>query len=199
MRQADPNQKLKLLGRCLHGLGLLAALVTVLLVQFVIFRPIDHRTAACRQRSEKLQALLQQAPKIRREHAQLEKDLALARGQSATLQKRIPDDPREADFLAQVSRLAGEVGLQIRDYRPAAVETKPSYSVMRVDLACQGDYASICNFLGGLCELPRHSTVLHLQIDSDGDRQEYSVKLSLALYFAATGQSGVERGKKNDA
>jgi len=188
MHQPNRNPTLEVLGWGLHGLGVLVTLAIALAAVFLAYRPIDHQAAAYTRRAHRLQNLLQNGARVRAEHAQLSEELALARKQADDLNRRIPDEPREADFLAQVSQLAAKAGLRIQDYRPGKVTAESTYSAMQVDLICQGEYASICNFLDGLSDLPRHSTTTRLEIESEENRQEYSAKMSLKLYFAVHGQ-----------
>jgi len=194
MHQVDLDEKLKVLGWWLHALGALSVVLIALFAKFTVFRPIDDRASACVSRSDELQMLLKDGDRVRAEHARLTADLAVAREQATTLQARIPDEPREADFLAQVSKLAGEVGLKVKDYRPRAITSGKSYSVVQVDLICRGSHASICGFLDELPRLPRHSTVTFLQIDASQGQPEYSATLSVALYFAADTQ--LKTGRK---
>jgi len=188
MRQAQQDRELKVLGWGLHGLGVLVTITIVMVAVFAVYRPIDRQAAACARRTHELQKLLRKGAQVRAEHARLSEELALARKQADDLNRRIPDEPREADFLAQVSQLANKVRMQIQDYRPGKVAAEPTYSTMRVDLICQGDYASISDFLDGLSGLPRHSTVARLRIESEQNGQEYSAEMSLKLYFAVGGQ-----------
>ena len=193
----NPNRKLKVLGWWLHGLGLAAALAIVLFAQLAVLRRIDEQAAACSLRAGQLEELLEDADRVRAEHARLTRELAVARRQAADLARRVPDEPQEADFLAQVSRLADDAGLEIQDYRPGTVTAEPSYSVVRVDLVCRGDYTGICRFLNGLADLPRHSTVSRLQIQSEESRGKCSVTMSLQLYFGVKARTSV--GKKGVA
>jgi len=199
MKQFSPDRKLKILDWSLHGLGVAVMLAIALVAGIVVYGPIDRHTAEATQRADRLGQLLKNEARDRAAYEQTAKELATARQQAETLNSRIPDEPREADFLAQVSKLAGEVGLQIRDYRPGSITKKESHSVMRVNLICEGDYASICNFLDQLSELPRHSTVVRLQVKTEGERKEYSVDVSLELYFAAHGRTEADGRKPNDA
>jgi Tfp pilus assembly protein PilO len=189
MHSVDPSYKVRVVRWSLHGLGALIFLTIGLLAHLAVNRPLDAQTAAYAQRTDRLQAVLRDGERLRKEHARLSEELALARQQAALLEKRIPDEPREADFLAQVSRLADEVGLRIRDYRPGVVKPRESYSTMRVDLICEGNYDSICRFVDGLSRLPRHSTIVRLEVDSAGKQKFYSTNISLELYAAGSGQA----------
>lgn len=199
MHQIDSDRKLNRLGRWLHVLGLLVVLAIAAGAEFLLYRPIAAKASVCARRADKLQALLHNQGQVRAEHTRLGKDLAEARKQAAALEDRIPNEPREAEFLAQLSRLASEVELQIEDYRPNTIVRKPDYSVLQVDLICEGGYASICNFLDRISRLPRHSTVVSLQIDSAGGGRKYPAKISLQLYFAGHGPSDADKKGTSDA
>ena len=193
MFPADPNRKLRLVSWSLHGLGALIACAIGLAAELVGYRPLDVEVAACARQTAGLQEVIQDGGRLRAEHARLRQELALAREQSADLIKRIPDQPEEADFLAQLSQLADESGLKIRDYRPGVITPRSSYATMKVDLSCAGNYESICTFLEGLAELPRHCTVVRFEIDSSSQVELYSVEISLELYVATVDQPDVER------
>jgi Tfp pilus assembly protein PilO len=191
MHRDDIDRKLKLLGIGLHALGTLVVLAIVLFTAFVVYSPIDHRVAEYAGRTKELKRLLGGEAQVHAKHTRLSKELAAARKQAIELNSRIPDEPREADFLAQVSQLADQVGLQIQDYRPGTVTSEQNYSTMQVELICQGDYASICSFVDRLAELPRFSTVVQLQIEGKDEQKQYSAKLSLKLYYAVEGQAAL--------
>ncbi len=195
----DPNRKLAMLNWWLHALGAAVVLAVVLLTWAIAFRPIDNRAEACRYRVEQLETLLKTRPQQQALYTRLGKELAEAREQAEMLNDRVPEEPQEAVFLAQVSELANDVGLSIQDYRPGAIKRNDSHCTMRVDLICRGRYSAICKFLDGLPDLPRHSTIVRLQITSEGDQPEYSADLSLELYFAAREQLDTKAKKPNNA
>ena len=114
------------------------------------------------------------------------------------LQTRVPDKPQEAEFLADVSRLANELGLTIRDYQPGAALSEPSHTELQVDLVCSGNYASICGFLDRLSKLPRYSSVARLQVDADGKSPECSAKMSVILYYGVQESPTAARKGPND-
>ena len=118
MRPFDPEQRLRRIRCGVHVVGAGMLFVLALLAEMFVHRPLHNLNAACSQRTVELEAAIGDEGKVRAEHAQLAEALAAARHQAAVLRSHIPDKPREADFLGQASNLAGEVGLEIRDYRP---------------------------------------------------------------------------------
>ena len=188
MHCTDSNHQLSLLKWSLHGLGALVALGIVLAAVLGVYRPVHRQAEAYLWQTARLQKLLKSEDRVRVERGRLQDTLAAGREQAGKLQSRIPDEPQEADFLAQASQLAEQVGLTLRDYRRGQVTTHASYSAMRVELICEGDYGSLCRFMDELTELPRHSTVVHLRITGDGEQNWYAAEMSLELYFAAKGR-----------
>lgn len=184
MHAVDPNRRLRLLSWLLNGMGALVAVAIVLLVQFAVYRPLDARIAECMSQTEELEGLLASEERLRQEHSRLGEELTAAREQAALLKDRIPDEPRETEFLAQVSQLAGESGVTIQDYRPGPVTPKGAYSTMRVNLACAGGHQGICGLVHGLRQLPRHSTMVRMEIDSREPTEHYGLNMCLGLYVA---------------
>jgi len=193
MHSGNPNRRLRVLSWSLHGLGALIACAILLAAELVGYRPLDAEVAACARETAELQGVIQDGERLRAEHGRLRQELARARERSADLIERIPDQPQEADFLAQLSQLADDSGLKIRDYRPGVITLRSSHATMKVDMICAGNYESICTFLDGLAELPRHCTVVRFQIDSASQGELYSVELSLELYVATADRPDVER------
>ena len=177
MYATDSDKKLKRLSWCLQALGMLTAVSILAAAEFVVLRPIDAQIGDCRQRVAESQTFLKDRSSLKAEHRELEEELKLANQEADALQTRIPSEPREAEFLGQVTRLAKEGDLKIKDYRRGQVVKRSSYSTLKVDLICESSYAATCRFLERLRSLPR------LEIDAT-DWQSYSVEISVTLFFA---------------
>ncbi len=187
MHLFDADKRLAGIGWALHGLGLFIALAGVILGRRVLLDPIDRMASQCAERIDYLQARLTEEDHLRAEHQRLKAEVDRARRESAALKQRIPDEPCEAEFLAELARLAGDAGLQIRDYRPGAATAWPSYSTLTVDLSGNGPYRSICALLDSLARLPRHCTVRQLEINADKRTADCRLELSVELYFDVRG------------
>jgi len=199
MYPSDPDRRLKTLSWSLHGLGVVGALAIAWLSDLLVCRPLADRTAGCLEQTAELETVIRREAAIRQERVRLGEELAAARQQAVLLQTRIPDKPQEAEFLADVSRLADQVGLKIHDYRPGAAVSEPSYGVLQVDLICRGDYSSVCSFLDHLSRLPRYSTIAGLQIEADGKSAEYSAKITVLLYYGVRASPSAGKREPTDA
>jgi Tfp pilus assembly protein PilO len=183
MLQREPDQYLRTLTQ---GLNIAGALVTASLVMaggWLVLGSLTGDTAQTAARLEALHALLGDEGRLRAEHAKFRQQLDKAKQDEAAIQKRIPSEPQEAVFLAQVSQAADTVELQIKDYRPGVISPGKTWSTLRVELTCEGSYLGICTFLDSLQDLPRYSTVARLEIDPGTTAEHYLAKLCLELYF----------------
>jgi len=171
-----------MLGVGLHGLGLAIVLGAAGIGYALALRPLDATIHGLDGRSVELQAALENAPAVRAEHERLRRALVAMEAGGAGLEKRVPDEPLEAEFLSQAAHAASQAGLQIGDYRPGVVRTSGHCSQMEIQLSCQGPYRSICDFLDRLAALPRLSQVERLEITAAGP-EGYPVTLWLLVYF----------------
>jgi Tfp pilus assembly protein PilO len=183
--QHDPSKRLRLLGLGLHGLGLSIVLATAGLGYALVIRPLETRIEESDGRSLQLEAVLREAHKVRAEHQRLQGAMAAAEAKAADLQKRVPDEPSEAEFLAQLTQAANQTGLQISDYRPGVVRGGQRCSQLQIQLSCQGTYRSICDFLDRLAALPRITQVEKLDITAAGP-DGHPVTLWVIVYFRLT-------------
>jgi Tfp pilus assembly protein PilO len=185
------------LGVALHGAGLAIVLAAAAMGYALVLRPLDAMIETLDQRSLKLQAVLDDAPAARAKHDELRRALAAAEAAAASLDKRVPAEPFEAEFLSQTAQAATQAGLRIGDYRPGVVRTGPHCSQMEIQLSCQGPYRSICDFLDRLAALPRLNQVEKLEINAAGP-EGYPVTLWLVVYFRLTkapGDAGAKGGQ----
>ena len=178
----DPSKRLAVLGLGLHGLGLAVLLAGVGTAYALVVRPLDARIDALDERAAELQSLLDDAHNVGVEHQRLRRAVATSESKAADIQKRVPDEPLEADFLSQLAQAADQTGFRIGDYRPGVVRAHEEYSQMQVQLVCEAPYRSICAFLEKVAALPRLTQVEKLDITAAG-AEGYPVTLWLDVYF----------------
>lgn len=168
----------------LHVAGGVAAVGIALGVQGVIGRALDAEVAALHAQRDEAERLVVRGEAIRAERELLRQRADATKGEIRTVLERIPDTARESDFLAQLTALAGRVGLHVVDFRPGAVNRHPNYSERTIELAARGEYPSICRFLEGLHDLSRLSTTVQMQVDAADGAGRYPLKMTLKIYFA---------------
>jgi Tfp pilus assembly protein PilO len=182
MSVQDPAKRLKTLDYGLHAAGAVVCAAIALAAYVVLLRPADSGLAACHAQAAELRASLADANKVYAEKKRLDDTIATIEKRTSELHDRIPSEPLEAEFLAQVSEASGKAGLTLSDYRPGPVVARDGYSQIEVHLKCQGTYAALCAFLERLAALPRLSHVVQLEIAST-DGNVYPAAITLAIFF----------------
>lgn len=179
------NDPLQRLDKALHGGGLATILATLGLAWWFVYRPLETARAEASARCQEIATLLGSADRLRAEQAVLERSGREAQRQEESLRARVPNEAHEAEFLRQISRLAKEVGVVLRDYRPGQARNEAKYSAMEVALTCAGPYEGLCRFLDGIGRLPRLVDVSRLEIDGSQSDSGYAASLKLVIYFGA--------------
>lgn len=167
-----------------HCAGLSVAIAECAVILVLVIWPIDNRHAEVQRKTVDLRRILDRELDVRHEHQRLSQSLSAADEKIDGLLNRIPNLPREADFLGQITTLAREVGLEIVDYRPGGTTERGEYQEMIVTLSSEGSYSGLCSFLQRIHHLPRLSRVNELKISPRQDGQTYSLNMTLAIYFA---------------
>ena len=183
MFENDPEKKLRWIGAGLHGLGLLIVAGTAAAAYTLLWVPLAEQVHQARDLQTIVQAKLDGAIEARLEHRRLLSALAKIERDAAALQRRIPEEPLEADFLAELTTAAQQVNLQIQNYQPGIVMVEPTCSQLEIVLSGLGSHQSICGFLDRLTRSPRLSRVLTLEIDAAADGELYPVSMKLVIFF----------------
>ena len=190
----DLERHLKVLGWGLHGLGLLGLLAGAWVLATGVYAPLEEWREDCLVQSARLDRLLADSTQIRAEHARLNAALKQLQEQRDSLQRRVPDDAREAEFLEQVTEVARDVGLHIHDYRPGMVTTLGDYSRMEIGLSCAGTYVGMCEFLHQLASLPRLANVTKMDVLAPSPDEMYTVNMTLIIYFGVSKSTELAKG-----
>ena len=163
-------------------------------VYYVVHVPSAKAEEAREARIEELAGVKEELPAAQTQLLQVEEELKRRQARAEQVRQRIPDDPCEAEFLKQLTQVADDAGLKIRDYRRGKLAVKDCYSQLQLDLSCTAGYSVLCTFFDRLTRLPRIFTVRQLTITSRSDGTEYPVELSLLVYFR--GQRESQEGVK---
>jgi len=174
----------------IHGFG--AAVGAAILTSGLIghnFLQTQHEQAS--KQYETSVALISAGDPLQTEMQAMHRQLAAATEQQAQARARIPSVANEIEFLEELSLLADEVGLQIRDYRPGLRQEFPTHQEIELTLRAEGSYPKLCRFLAGLTELPRACRVASLNVVAPSASQpklliEMKVSLAYGLKSATT-------------
>lgn len=188
------NNALKRTEWAFHAGGVTAVAALVGAAAWFVYRPLETARSQAEGRCAEIAELLPSADRLRAELAELKQTLADARQKEEALLARVPSAAHEAEFLGQISHLAKDVELELRDYRPGQVQPHAMCSAMEVALTCAGNYESLCRFLAGLGQLPRLVNVSRLDIDRSSGAGDFTAQLKLVIYFGAEQQTAAAEG-----
>ena len=183
MSRNNLNSDLKQFDSLLHAAGAIVTIAIAVVLHFALYAPLERRHANIVEHTASLDELLNRASDVRGEHAKLSESLAEIMKRSEALHRRVPKEPREVEFLTQVTEAANDEHFKIRGYLPSTIINKQGYSQMEVTLDGEGTYYSICGFLDRIHRLPRMSSVVKMDIRPVSPTKDYPIKLTLVIYF----------------
>lgn len=137
-------------------------------------------------------ALIKNRDSIHGHHTELQNQLATARNEYQSLLRRIPTTASEGGFLRELSLIAAECELTIRDFRPGRVSIHPTHSEKQIQLRAEGDHVSLCRFLAALQSTNRMSRVSHLTV-GPAKKQDLTsaIDIHIEIAFEAKAQTTI--------
>ena len=183
MSTYDGQVRLRAVNWLLHGAGLLSIGLTVAAVYVGIDRTCVQPRSKQDTEAARLVTVLETAGEVLQQHRKLTDELAQLERNALLMRERIPDQPREAEFLRQVTAAAEAVKLRIVNYERQGVIATETHSEFDVRLNCQGSHAAICEFLDRLERLSRVAVVKNVSIVARDNIGSYPMDLTLTLYY----------------
>jgi Tfp pilus assembly protein PilO len=174
-------------GRLLHYAGVLATVVCATVGYSFLHAPALRGIANTSARIDDLLASVRNGPVTREYHRIAVAKLHDVTTRIANLQRRVPQDADAGAFLKEITRLAGEGHLSIKDFHPEKPEVKAGYAEMQVTLKGQGSFGSICTFVDQLTKLTRLSKIKDLTLSVADNATEYPMTATLVIYFGLRG------------
>lgn len=145
--------------------------------------PFHSQASDLKSQANATRAFLESQERIEQEHEKIIQDFHEIEARRESIIARIPDQPDESVFLAQVSRAAENCGLLVQEFRPATAKQMERFGEMEIGIHATGDFKSLCEFLNLIEELPRFTLLSNLEIDADGGGEAMAVKLQLKIFF----------------
>ncbi len=169
----------------LHAAGIsVAAGIAYVAFTFVVLPMQSQQQAMATQIADGNQ-LLGRSAAIRARHVEVAKQLTNFETTFAHVISRIPETPRESEFLAQITELARSCQLRIQRYHPREPVNEGTHTALEVQLDATADYSGICRFLDGLRTTARLCRVTKLHVHAvDTGGMELPIEMTLRIYFA---------------
>jgi Tfp pilus assembly protein PilO len=182
------DEGIRRFGRILHYAGLLSAVAGVTASYSLLHAPLIREMERTNADINELTLSIQNAAAVRDQHEKVSERLAAAKEQIATVRKRVPQDADSGQFFDEVSKIAADASLSIKNYEPTKAVVKDGYAQMEVTLTGRGNYASICSFFDRLANLTRLSKLQNLTLTASGDAAEYPLTATMIIYFGLRGK-----------
>lgn len=163
--------------------AIVCAAALALLGYMAVHQPLRSWLSSVESDMLQVQAKLKQGPALRRQHAEQQRLHEQLLQRVELVNSRIPDQPREGEFLADVSRLAGEHGVVIQDFRRGSTVETPTHSVVSVTLTARSSHGGLCGLIDAIAGLPRLAELRSLDIRPNGDSEARPVTLTYDLYY----------------
>lgn len=174
-------------GRLLHYAGVLLTVICASIGYSFLHAPAVQTIADTAARIDGVVQSVKNAPVIRSQHKVVSEKLKEVTTRIANVQRRVPQTSDEGDFLHQLTELAGNEKLAIKEYNPGKAEARNGYAEMQVTLKGAGSFGSICTFVDRLNKLARLSKVKELTLDAEGSETDYPMTATIVIYFALRG------------
>jgi len=176
-------------GRLLHYTGILVAVICATAGYSLLHAPTRHAINETSVRIEEVLLSVQNAPIIRDQHQKVTETLTAVTSRIADIQRRVPKDADAGAFLKQVTQIANDEKLAIKDFQPEKPVAKTGYAEMAVTLKGEGSFAGICTFIDRLHKLQRLSKVKDLSVSAVDSETDYPMTATLLIYFALQGNN----------
>ncbi len=190
------NQPLRTTDLGLHLCGLGVAATVMYATWIFAIEPIRHQQSGLQQRIHYQQRILNDEVAIRSLHARLELQVAHSQATFERVLARIPETPRESEFLAQITHLARTCRLKIQRYHPREPVNEGTHTALEVQLDASADFEGICTFLDGLRTLDRLCRVTRLRVQAvETEAQQLPIEMTLRIYYAPLEKAVQEEAK----
>ncbi len=169
-----------------HALGLVCALIVMAVSYGAVYRPLADWHHGLATRAELVKAKLNESQTIRQQHGKTEKELRDLLASVKEVNRRAPDQPREGEFLGDISRLATNHGVQINDFRRGTVSEAQTYSSVSIHITGEATHHGLCELLEEVSQLPRLASLTRLRVSPGTSANSYPIELQYSLYYGMT-------------
>lgn len=186
----QPKQpKLPKLPKAVTYTAAVACAVVIAAVAFVtINRPLTEWRHDITRRANLVRANLSEGAALRRRHAEQKQQLDDLLASVEEVNSRLPDQPREGEFLADLSRLAEDNDVSIEDFRRGRTLETDTHSVVTVSITAEGPHRGACAVVDAVSKLPRLAELTHLEIAPGTQDGIYKMQMTYALYYGMAPQ-----------
>lgn len=188
MNSQDTSRKVRELNRNLNIAGILSVGVVLGLIYCFGLRLVMAESTRLSGLVEETKEFLGTTDQITASTREIKVRSEVLETEMERILAGVPTEPRESEFLGQISGLVQGTSLKFDEFRPAGTTAAGQYRQLEVMMSGVGTYRDICRFLAGLEELPRLCRVSRLDIEAPdepyGAENRYPVSMTLVIFYS---------------
>lgn len=167
----------------LHTLVVLGIVALAATAYATLSHPLTSWRKDATRKARLVRSKLADGPEYRREHAEQKEKLERLLAYVDDVNRRVPDEPRESEFLATLNSFAKSSGVVIDDFQRGQSLDAGTHSVVTVTIKARGGHAGIAQLVEAIADLPRLVELIDLDITGSTETNHYPVKMVYALYY----------------
>ncbi len=165
---------------CIGGSLVLAV---VLVTLWIVTGPLAAARSDLVTEIEAHQTMLAQSDSIEACYCDMTDRVQTQHQHLQQLMGMVPERPSESEFLAQLSELASQSGVQLLHFEPQATTQHDPHSEISIRCSAQANYPAVCKFLYGMSDLPRLTDVTRFTIRQSTDEHSIlMVELEISIF-----------------
>ena len=177
------------------GAGLIALLI--LGIGWLLANVMADRASDLDQAAEQAVALRSRSRQIRNQFKVLTTKVKAAQEDVEQAQARLGVGPQESRFIAQLTDLAEQYGLEVAEIRPGSTSLHASFGILELQLSGTGSYDGLCSFLAAMDKLPRICHVAGMNVGvMDAEAESLRIDLKMQLLFSLPTAEPASRTEK---
>lgn len=147
-----------------------------------IFLPGHRATAQLRSQFQAQQKFVEDCQRQQAEIAKHEQELDRTEDYIQQWRAAAPTESRLANVFVNITRQGNEAGVEIVRFEPQPAEQMKLLKRVPLEIACDGDYGQVFDFIARLESLDADCWIEALQIDPLAGSQRLRCELKLALF-----------------
>jgi Tfp pilus assembly protein PilO len=183
----------------IHAFGAVVMLALALGFYRGIYAPLRLETADRTARIEHVGALSAHGDAVARSHRDMRTRLAELTAVAERTRERMPTEHSAGEFVEQITRLAGELDLEIEQCQTGPPLLHDTHATIEVTCRLVGSFASMCRYLAAVDQLPQFATVWRLEVTRTPNPLGYPVQVTFQLYYQIDPHDKDQQGRQQAA
>lgn len=182
----------------LHLIGIAGIIVIGSLFYYGIYIPLENGRDQLDANKASLKEFLATKDQITNNNTEAKELLNDRQKYLDELLQRIPSKASEDTFLAQLSKIARESGVAVKNFSPGKPAMMQKHARVDIDISAHASYEGICQFLDGIANLPRLCQITSFEVDSSlSPTNQYQFRAKLRIFYAPISLTSAQNSEGN--